>query len=327
MYLLFEKRLGFKLYRPIGLEWFTEKYWMLADPYENKIAVAKQYLEINHIDWKEKGPKSNYIENQVYYIYETAHGYHQRAITLNTFKELKFDLIVSTYEFHDFSFEKLKNEYQPSAKNLAQMGNVNQRSHLQNIIHSVPYTPHPQQHSLLMHQEIDTHLYSFIPPLTDTKNIYSVVSLAQYLETYNLYKSRLNDCNFKYYGITCPDGVLSGCGEVAKKMIEANIGWSLKSMGGLGHSNMGWCFSGRPLVTNMSQHRYFGGNALKIFESDVTCIDIESNTINENCKKIKTWLEPENTIKHGTNLRNRFLEVVNYDEEFQKFKKFLEEMF
>jgi hypothetical protein len=73
----------------------------------------------------------------------------------------------------------------------------------------------------------------------------------------------------------------------------------------------------------MSQHRYFGGVALQLFEPNVTCIDIESDDVELNINKIRDWLLPENTIKYGENLRNRFLELVNYDDEEIRFRKFL----
>ena len=73
----------------------------------------------------------------------------------------------------------------------------------------------------------------------------------------------------------------------------------------------------------MSQHTIYGGNALDYFEPNVTCIDIESGTINENCKKIKKWLEPENNIKYCENAKRRFHDIINYDVEEENFKTFL----
>ena len=43
--LLFENRLGHRMYRPIGLEWFTEGFWKIAEPYNNNIGTVKQFLE------------------------------------------------------------------------------------------------------------------------------------------------------------------------------------------------------------------------------------------------------------------------------------------
>ena len=334
LHVLLEKRLGFELYRPIGMDWFHENHWKIADVYNRDIATARQFLDINSNipivtsdDDVEKYNTKNYFKDDVYHMYDSdVHFYYQKAITLETFKNMKFDIIMSTYEPHDFTFEKLRNEYQPSAKLVAQLGNTFQQTHYKNVIHSVPYNASSDQNSVLIHQEIDTNLYKSVYPSVDTKNIYSVVSLAPYLDIFNQYKNILTECNFKYYGINCPDGILNGCRGVSEKMREANLGWCLKPLGGLGHSNMGWCYSGRPIITNMSQHRFFGGVALQLFEPNVTCIDIESDDVELNINKIRDWLLPENTIKYGEQLRNRFLELVNYDVEEQRFRQFLSKL-
>jgi hypothetical protein len=331
LHLLLEKRLGFELYRPVGMDWFNEGYWQIAKPYSNDLSIVKQFLNID-IDHPERYHPScgNYIvscKNNIYYVYEPIHDYYQKAITLETFKNTKFDLIISTVQEHDHTFQILKDKYQPTAKHIAQLGNVGQKTEVKDVFHSVTYKPYPYQNSALIHQEIDTNLYKFTPINPDTKNIYSVVNLSAYIDVYNTYKDQLTECNFKYYGINSPDGILDGTLGVSQKMTDANMGWCLKHLGGLGHSNMGWCYSGRPIITNMSQHRFFGGVALQLFEPNVTCIDIESANIESNVKKIRDWLITENSIKYGENLRNRFLELVNYDEEEIRFRKFLSNVF
>ena len=327
LYCLLEKRLGFELYRPIGIDWFNEGYWKIAEPYNNSIDTINQFLESDLISPERYHASCGYYnhscKDDIYHIYNPIHDYYQKAIKIETFKNLKFDLIISTIEAHDYAFEKLRDKYQPSAKLIAQLGNTLQKTHCKNVIHSVPYTPQSEQNCILMHQEINTNLYTYITPDVNTKNIYSVVSLAPYLEIYNEYKNILDICNFKYYGINCPDGILDGALGVSEKIKEANLGWCLKHLGGLGHSNMGWMCSGRPIITNMSQHRFWGGNALKLFEPDYNCIDIESDTTHEISKKIKKWLEPEINIKMGENAKKRFHEIINYDEEEMKFRKFM----
>lgn len=330
LHLLLEKRLGFELYRPVGMDWFNEGYWQIAKPYNHDISIVKQFLniDIEHPDRYHPrcGNYSVSCKNDIYYVYEPIHDYYQKAITLETFKNLKFDLIISTVQEHDHTFQTLKDKYQPTAKHISQLGNVGQKTEVKNVFHSVTYKPYPYQNAVLIHQEIDTNLYKFTPINSSTKNIYSVVNLAPDIEIYNLYKNQMTDCNFKYYGINSPDGILDGTFGVSSKMIESNIGWSLKPLGGLGHSNMGWCYSGRPIITNMSQHRFFGGVALQLFEPNVTCIDIESNDLELNINRIRDWLLPENTIKYGEKLRNRFLELVNYDVEEQRFRQFLSKL-
>ena len=180
LHLLLEKRLGFELYRPVGMDWFNEGYWQIAKPYSNDLSIVKQFLNID-IDHPERYHPScgNYIvscKNNIYYVYEPIHDYYQKAITLETFKNTKFDLIISTVQEHDHTFQILKDKYQPTAKHIAQLGNVGQKTEVKDVFHSVTYKPYPYQNSALIHQEIDTNLYKFTPINPDTKNIYSVVN-------------------------------------------------------------------------------------------------------------------------------------------------------
>lgn len=324
--LLFEKRLGFELYRPIGWEWFNQGFWKIAEPYGNAVDTIGQYLDINKDGYH---PYRNlngehYVQDEIYHVYNPGHNFYHRAITLEKFKNMNFDVIMSTYEGHEDPFLRLKSLYQPNAVMLAQMGNVGQKSRLPNVIHSVPYLPLPGQRAVYYHQEIDFNLYKYTPPNKGTKNIYSFVNLYPYPEIYALYKGLLSEIQMKYYGAGCPDGALSGCETVAKKMQEANIGWHLKPQDGFGHTALGWFASGRPVITTMKDVVRFGGEATSLFEPGVTCLDIEARTVHENCRVIRRMLDPGENNLWCENAYKRFREVVNYDLKALEIKKLLE---
>lgn len=327
MHLLFEKRLGFELYRPIGLDWFHEGFWGIGNPYPDPLDTAKAYLDISKEGWKQYININGdpYIQNGTHYVYEPFHEYYQKAITLEKFKQMKFDLIVATFPTHDQTYTKLKNLYQPQAKLIAQLGNVNQTTCIPNVIHSVPYKG-KQPNVVFAHQEIDLNHYKYIKPNNSTKKIYSVVNCAPYLDTFHIYKVALPEIEMKYYGASCPDGSLEGSKAVGQKMQEANIGWHLKPLGGIGHSTMGWFASGRPVITNMSQHRLYGGDALQLFEPGVTCYDIETHTQEQNISNIRKLIQPEINNILAQNAYKRFHEVINYNHEEKLVRKFLERL-
>ncbi len=85
-------------------------------------------------------------------------------------------------------------------------------------------------------------------------------------------------------------------------------------------------FSGRAVVTNMSQQRLSGGDALLMYEPGVTCLDIESFSIHDGERAIMEMLEPENQLKYNENAYRRFHDIVNYDEEGVEIKKFMENL-
>lgn len=329
LHLLFEKRLGYELFRPIGYEWYHEGYWKIGDPYPKPFNTAKQYLDLKkgRFDPYTCLNGEHYIEDDIYYVFIPGHNYYQKAITLNKFKSMHFDIIMPTFPGHDRPFETLRNYFHPKAKIIMQMGNIGQRTHLPNVLHSCAYTrPLSHQHCLRYHQEINPDLFEYTDPPIGTKNIYSVVNLSPYLKIYNTYKKLISDANWKYYGSGSPDGPLSGARGVSEKMKEANIAWHLKPGGGVGHSTKGWMSIGRPMVTNMSQHRKAGGDSLALFEPGITCIDLDSGTTHENERLIRNLLDPEENLKWCNRVSRRFKDIVNYDVQEQEIRRFMEEL-
>lgn len=326
--LLFEDRLGWELYRPIGLDWFHEGFWKIAEPYGNALDTVNQYLNISNTGWDQYKNLNgqHYIEDGVYYSFDPGHDYYHRAITLEKFKEMKFDVVMSTIPAHDNSFKSLVEKYQPHAKHISQMGNVNQTTGMKNVLYTVPFTPASWQNACFYHQELDLKLYTHQPIDHSTKNIYSMVNCLPYSDIYNKYKNALPGISFKAFGGSCPDGALSGAKGVSEKMREANIGWHLKPLDGFGHTAMGWFASGRPIITKMSDVVRYGPDGFKLFEPGVTCIDIEAGTFEQNIAKINELLQPEASEKMGAATRKRFFDIINYDKEEQDIRKFIERL-
>lgn len=329
LHLLFEQRLGWKLYRPIGLDWFHQGYWKIAEPYGNSMDTVGQYLDINEDGWDQfkNLNGTHYKENGIYHAYDPTHDYYQKAITLEQFKSMKFDLIVSTIPAHDVSFSRLRDQCHPHAQVVSQMGNINQQSHLQHVLHSTPYKPNVGQNTCLYHQEIDMELYKYVPPNPDTRYIFSAVNCLPYANVYGQYKSLLEDIEFRAYGAGCPNGAVMGTKGVAAIMQQANLGWHIKPGDGFGHTAMGWFASGRPVVTKMSDVVSYGADAPWLFEPGVTCIDLDAGSVSANCAKILAALQPENNLQLAENAKKRFHEVVNYDKEEQEIRKFFERVF
>jgi len=324
--LLFERRLGFALYRPIGLEWFQQGYWKIAEPYGNAADTINQYLAINKLGWN---PYKNlngqhYIEDGVYNVYDPGHGCYQKAITVEKFASMKFDIILPTYEPHEVPFLKLRDTYQPGAKMMAQIGNWHQKSRLPYVIHSAPYAAQPGQRVVYYHQEIDPALFSYSAPDPATRRVYSFVNCLPHAPTYHAYKAALLDVEMKAYGAGSPDGPVSGSAGVASKMREANVGWHLKPFDGFGHTAMGWFAIGRPVVTTMSDVVGSGGDALSLFEPGVTCLNVEAGDLASNCAAIRRMLQPEENLMWSQRVQRRFSDIINYDREAEQIRELIE---
>lgn len=322
--LLFEKRLGWELYRPIGEDWATYGYWLIAQPYGNHPATIKQYLGIDSLPWEHyKNLNGNYVlEDNIYHIYDPINKSYQKAITLDTFKEMEFDIILSSYQPHDATFAQLQRNYQPKAKHIAQMGNIFQTTEVKNVMCStVPYPVPAGSNVVFYHQEFDLDVFRYKEP-ENRINITNFVNLHPGVVQYDQLKNSLPYHNFKSYGALCPDGTITGERNVAQLMSESVFGFHVKPRGdGFGHIIHNWYACGRPVITNLSDYSDKLAGALLI--DNETCINLESGTDSQNISRIITASEPEMHNQMCLNAYMRFKEIVDFDTEFERIKMFL----
>lgn len=318
---LFECRLGFDLYRPIGDEWESGGWWKVWACNRSDWSHRLGFIVPGHgMNEQCKEVEDGLWETQCAY-----HDYMARSVTLDRFKEMDFDIILPTYPvFHYDLWRKLRDKFQPKAKLICHYGNIDVSPDTDNAIHSVPLIGNVKN-SVLVHQELNVNKYRKTPIRHGGKNITAITSPYQFPEIFEAFKRSMPEFVWSYFGHDCPDGWLEGLGPVAEKMQEASLGWSTKLGGGLGHTNMGWMYSGRPIVTNISEHTRYsdGGDALRLFEHGVTCIDIDSMTHHESCEMIRKWMDPEVGQRHGDLCRQRFDEIINYEQEAENVKHFL----
>ena len=324
LHALFERRLGWRLFRPIGREWFDAGFWKIAEPYGNPPDTIHQYLGTTAKPWGVGCLNSNPIARDGYFeVADPSHdNFTHRAMTFDQFRDARFDLIVSCYgPSHDVAYDRLRDLYQPQAERLAQMGNVFQKTHCKHVIHSAPYVPEPWQHALYYHQEIDRALFYPTAPDPTTRKITSCVNLLPHREIFDAYKAALPDVEFRAYGASCPDGFLLGAKSVAEKMREANLGWHIKPHDGFGHTAMGWMASGRAVVTRMDEIREYGHDAPRLFVPGETCIPVDGVRAALG-RSVRRGLGSSMAL--GENAARRFDEVCNYAAEEVEIRQFLE---
>lgn len=323
--LLFEKRLGWNLYRPIGMEWFSSGIWRLADVYPNPADTAKQYLGTDDRHWDQyKNLNGDYkIEDGIYHVYDPVHEIHQKAITLEKFKEMPIDIVISSISAHDVTFANLIREYKPQAKHIAHMGNIYQQTDVANVMCSTK--PYPtDKYVVFYHQEFPLDIFKYEPP-SQEKKIISFVNLLPAREYYDSYKMRLPQYNMKAYGAGCPDGTITGIKAIAQIMSQSMFGFHVKPGGdGFGHIIHNWYACGRPVIIKKSD--YIDKLAGDLLIDDVTCIDLDARNIEENIQKIHYWSQADKHLEMCENSIKRFREVVNFDEEEKKIRLFLERL-
>jgi len=334
--LLFEKRLGWKLYRPIGEEWFTEGYWKLAEPYNNNPATIAQYLDKRGVI-PEDGTKplnTSIIDIDDYYLIDSP-TMNQRAITLDRFKRMDIDIVIASIPDHFESFSRLIKDHKRNARLICQFGNIlwNIKDYpYKNIMASIAPQKVPSGYNTVFyHQEFDTDVFNYELP-KGGRHIRSFVNI---LETASIYEEDwktfqeveklLPQYAFESYGSSCREGVVNGHKEIAKKMKESLFGFHLKSGGdGFGHILHNWFAVGRPPIVRYSQ--YEGKLAGELMSDGETCIFVDGLTPEEIANKITHYSSRE---KHKTLCKNAykmFKRKVNFDAEFQRIKLFLKNL-
>ena len=321
LHLLFEKRLEYDLFRPIGMDWLHNGYWKIGDPYLGNI-TAMQYLSAEGYTGEFPTNADYYVEDDIYYIYKFPQDFYHKAITFETFKKMDFDIILSSIPAHDRVYAELLKKYQPQAKHISQMGNIWTKNRVKNVMCSFPQSRinvQSDQNVVFYNQEFDLDIFKYVSPL-DTKRITSFVHLLPKPELFNKYKTRLSNFEFKAHGVGTPDGCLY-LRDMASEMQKSTFGWHIKPGGdGYGHCLHNWLACGRPIITHLSDYRHYSD----LLIPDETCIDIGANGFEENINKIRQYSEPETHKRMCEQTYKVFKDNVNFNSDAEKVKAFLE---
>ena len=322
LHLLFEKRLGYNLFRPIGMDWLHEGYWKIGDPYLGDV-TAMQYLRTEGYTGEFPTNAEYYIEDDVYYTYQPSQNFYHKAVTFDMFKKMDFDIILSSIPAHAKAYAELLKKYQPQAKHISQMGNIWTKNRVKNVMCSFPQSRaviQPDQNVVFYNQEFDLNVFKYVPP-PDTKRITSFVHLLPKQELFNKYKTALNDFEFKAYGAGAPDGCLMSHSDIATAMTSSTFGWHVKPGGdGFGHVFHDWLACGRPIITNLSDYKHY----TNLLIHRETCINLEANTFERNIEIIKECSEPSVQKRMCETTYKVFKDNVNFNSDAEKVKAFLE---
>lgn len=314
---LLAKRLGAILYTPYGINWFDEGYYRLYEHPRKKDPsrwLAKQYLE------------------DVFYLpdktIETQNGcldYPRiNLLTLEKAKDIQIDIVICSVNENQPYFAKLK-EFYPKAKFIRQIGNqldMNTDENLYPNLLASATAPYDRfsKHKVIYRQEFDMNLFKY-RPLYNFNNIYSFQNdLEEDEDAWELWlrmKHGLLDFNFKSYGVGNHDGKIFPKRTYVERMLDSTFVFQRKFSEGYGHVVHNAFALGRIMILNSDT--YLKGIAAPLLEDGKTCLFLESDWRYDTFSKIDLEIISENA-------HNRFLEVVNFDDDFIQVKKFFENL-
>lgn len=307
--LLFEDRLGHTVYRPIGLEWFEQGYWKIAEPYNNYPGTVEQFLKPGSTPTDGTPP----LNDNTY-----------DCITLEQFKEMDIDIIIASIPAHIQAYKRLIREHKPNAKLIYHIGNIGWHNDIpwnevDNVMASVkPFEVPIGKNVVFYRQEFDTKVFRPLLGANIRKMITSFVNILPQPEKFNRLKELLPDYAFGAFGAACPNGVVNNISEIAAIMQTSRFGYHNKPHGdGYGHVIHNWMAVGKPVILNFNDYKdKLAGDFLDV------CIDLDQGV--EQVASIINNMSDLEYIDLSNKVQDRFNEVVDFEQDAVNVKRFIE---
>lgn len=331
--LLFEERLGAELYRPIGLEWYEQGYWYVYP----HIDTARQFLGTDQAVNTPKDVHGNLLPNSarvnahyrvedgIYYVTDPTKDKIQRGVTLEKFRDMDFDVLISSIPSHIQPFNQLISQSHPKAKHIFQVGNAwGHREGIKNILASTaPFSVPSDINICFYHQEFDLEVFRYeIPEIRNV--VSSFIHWMKRKELMNSYASNFLGWEWKSFGAGMED-TIPKTSNLAKKIRKSTFVWHYKPEGdGYGHVIHNSFACGRPPIVWGAF--YNGKLADALIIDGETCIDVSKHLYDENVRLIKKFSQPEEHNIMCEKAYKRFKEVVDFNREEEVIRRFLENL-
>jgi hypothetical protein len=343
--LLFEERLGWELYRPIGYDWMDDGYWNICDGkfpavYQGYLSIEngfcaralQPYWSQREAGWARFATELVRVgevkeEGDTYLIKDLSKDIYQRGITLTQFKDESFDIIISSVPQHFQCFEDLRERYQPQAFHIFHIGSIVGCSvppNARNVMtHAFSESIPSDANYVIYDQEFSTDTFFYTSP----NNHHTLKSYVHFPESQDLWEAMNIDWDFSFVGKTLADlgQTIIKSSDLAKCIQDSSFTWHIK-LGGesYGHILHNSYACGRPVVINGFD--YIGSRGERLLEDMVTCIDVTRRTPGQLREKLLYAGRPDVHRNMCKESFSRFSEVVNFDEDFINLKLFLQRL-
>lgn len=336
---LLAARLGWDLYRPIGMDWFEQGYWNHERKWHGD-AIARQYLEPWGSDIESRDPQGR-TAGRMRHDRSHPHRFH-RLVTLDEARGQDWDIVLSSLAHNHNGFARFASEY--GATFGLQVGNVRfgpadmaeDRWDLAafGLVSGVMPVMPPKPH-VVYHQEFDLSDFRYhLPPRHDAFRVSSFVQC--YPQDSGAYPffieaaRRAPELDWRVYGAygEAPTdeyaaGNVDRCADVAAAMRESDVAWHAKRWSdGYGHVIHNWFAVGRPVFGFEDYYRDQLAGPLWI--DGITSIDIGRRTADEVVRLIRELRdEPDRHLAMCKAAAERFREIVDFDAEAEQIRAML----
>jgi hypothetical protein len=340
-------RLGWELYRPMGMEWFHEGYWNFERAWHGD-AVAKQYLTRWGSDavWLSAGHTGHTRR------LDESHGRVQRLLTLEAARDLKPDIVMSSVAHNHEGMARFAREV--GAKFGLQLGNVRfsaidmqeDRWDLADFGLVSAILPGPvDKPNVVYHQEFDLNDFRPAPPprwndnpFLEGEGKFTVSSFVncfpENTRTYAEFKAiaaMAPEFDWRVYGAygSVPEdeyacGNLQPCSAVGDAMRASDVAWHTKQWSdGFGHVIHNWFAVGRPVFGYAGY--YASQLAGPLWVEGVTSFDLEGKSPDDVVRLLAELRQDEERhVRMSEAAAARFREIVDFPSEAEQIKKMFE---
>lgn len=349
--LLFEVRLGWKLYRPIGWEWKERGIWRFEEGQPYGEGVAHQFLDQwpgdtpNHVhghdcwcsapvvhDVREEDPEPGAFTERA----DTTHPPQvQRLVTYEQARSVRWDLVLATLAENEQGLWQFAQEVgahygiqvgNQGAQNLWPLAEFGLLSVTTPGL--VPWKPY-----VTYHQEFDLGLFDpdwgerAMPDLV--MNRVQCTSQTPDHERWRRIAAMVPEARFRWYGHCEPQDEWFGGNhhttrEVAASMHDARIAWHPKRWSdGYGHVIHNWFSIGRPVIASAGY--YADKLAGPLFEEGVTSFDMDRMADGDLAGVVRMLLQDEDRwLRMCEASAVRFGQVVDFGFEAAQIRAMLE---
>lgn len=332
--MLFEERLGWELYRPLGLSWFQRGFWHIAEPYGNAADTINQYLGVPNRSWgKETEPIQEYgdteLKDSIYHIplKIASEEYIQKAITFEQFQKIDFDYIIATHPLNEASYSYLAKTYKPGSVFIRHVGDTSSQPKCAHNVMATVKTPFQSDLNVLRYFPEHHSSYCYTPPANHNV-LKSFVTHFKGMRDYReilMYEKAMPDFIFKMHGSDERDGVISGS-KMPGAIKDSAFVIHLKYTGCGGFLPREALSCGRPVIVKKSYCYEYLTMEGDLYEDSVNAIDLDLGSWQQNIDKIRYFSDPDRHTEMCRNTAEKFKRDVNFEYEAAQIKSWLESL-
>lgn len=302
MHALFEKRLGFKLYRPSNL-----------DP---------RWSELNVFTPQPPG----YFTTTENGIYSPVHNYEQNLLTFEQFLKTDFVFIVSSSWTNEQPLFDIVQKHKKSTPFIRHVSNIGETPVVAKkclLAETTPMPPgidyiqwHPEQHP--------DFKPDFCIQLKNTIKSYfnCFPSYQTELKSWDTMKTLLPDFEFRMHGHDCHEPGIHPQ-DLPEHMRNCTFIWHTKPHGSCGYVARQALFSGKVLIVKKQYARQYNTLAINYLVDGINCLDLSSRTPHNVAQTLKDWSRPENYTEICTRAYEETKKRINFEVEASQIRTWL----